>query len=152
MRVFLLLPVVVALALLAGHPTQGQDEAKPYDFRDTEAYRALSDEDRERLEQVQRDFALIWGALDMYVDTRGGEPPEKLSDLEGHHLLELPLDPFSPGAKEPYGYRKGAPGNRAWCISSQGLSGCPYLAARGNVGLYVCKGTWISGVNPTWQR
>ena len=33
-------------------------------------------------------------------------------------------------------------------LSSQGLSSFPYLAARGNIGLYVCKGIWISGINP----
>jgi hypothetical protein len=32
---------------------------------------------------------------------------------------------------------------RAWVISSVGLPDFPYLAERGNVGLYVCKGVWV---------
>jgi hypothetical protein len=33
-------------------------------------------------------------------------------------------------------------------IASVGLPQFPYLAERSNVGLYVCKGIWISGHNP----
>jgi hypothetical protein len=136
---------------------------KPYDFQASEAYRRLSAADRQRLEQVRRDQVLLWGALDMFADEHGGNPPATLDELVPRYLAELPSDPFatpraagerglvgytpSKGGRG-YCYKRGAPGNRAWVIASIGLRGFPYLAERGNVGLYVCKGVWISGVNP----
>ena len=134
----------------------------PYNFRASDAYRKLSKEDRDRLERVHRDFMMLWGALDRYADHQDGNPPETLEQLVPHYLGDLPSDPFSTDEtarqKETkpyhmskdglgYRYRKGSPGNRAWCLSSVGLPGFPYLVARGNVDLYVCKGTWISGKN-----
>lgn len=135
---------------------------KPYDFRTSGAYARLTAEERQGLEQVHRDLVLLWGALDMYADDHGDKLPASLDDLVPIYLEELPSDPFAtaetakavpPGyapSKKGKGYRlkKGSPGNRAWVISSVGLSGFPYLAERGNVGLYLCKGTWISGRNP----
>lgn len=106
---------------------------------------------------------LLWGALDMFADEHGGTLPETLDQLVPKYLTELPSDPFATGqtanegevggytrSKEGsgYRYRRGAPGNRAWVITSVGLPDFPYLAERGNIGLYVCKGVWISGVNP----
>lgn len=122
-----------------------------YDFRDTDAYRALAPADRDRLERVELDLTTLWGALDRYADEHGGNPPEGLDELVPHFLLRLPRDPFAEGGAS-YGYRRGAPGNRAWVVSSAGLPDFPYLAARGNVGLYRCKGTWISGINPVVGR
>jgi hypothetical protein len=99
----------------------------------------------------------------MYADAHQGNPPETLDDLVPGYLAELPSDPFATqetaSAKATHGYtqskggvgyryKRGAPGNRAWVIASVGLPDFPYLAERGNVGLYVCKGTWISGKNP----
>ncbi len=136
---------------------------KPYDFRASEAYRQLTAADRQRLEQVRRDQVLLWGALDMFADEHGGNPPATLDELVPHYLKELPSDPFViPGAAKKhelvgytsskggagYRFKKGAEGNRAWIIASVGLPDFPYLAERGNVGLYICKGLWISGVNP----
>ncbi len=135
---------------------------RPYDFRASPAYARLSDTDRLRLEQVRRDQLLLWGALDLYADEHDDEPPETLDALVPRYLAELPADPFAtkpapmerkPGdyvpSKGGMGYRfmKGAPGNRAWIISSVGLPDFPYLGER-NSGLYLCKGTWISGINP----
>ncbi len=134
----------------------------PYDFRASAAYGQLSAADRQRLEQVRRDQLLLWGALDMYADEHNGDLPATLEQLVPRYLAELPSDPFAtPGTANVqmtqgytqskgglgYGFRRGAPGNRAWVISSVGLPDFPYLAERGNVGLYVCKGTWISGIN-----
>jgi hypothetical protein len=133
-----------------------------YDFRASEAYGKLSAVDRQRLEQVRRDQFLLWGALDLYADEHDGEPPATLDALVPKYLVELPSDPFAtrpaadekkPGGYTPskgglgYRFMKGAPGNRAWIISSVGLPDFPYLGER-NSGLYLCKGTWISGINP----
>lgn len=136
-------------------------EADRYDFRTTPAYAALTEQQRDQLNQVRRDFAALWGALDMYADEHDGQTPEALADLVPHYLPELPRDPFATeqtaNAKDLHGgrasldgrgyrYRRGAASNRSWCISSVGLPDFPFLASD-NVGLYVCKGTWISGVN-----
>jgi hypothetical protein len=104
--------------------------------------------------------------LDLYADEHDGEPPATLDALVPRYLPELPADPF---ATEPrtdegksggyaaskngfgYGFMKGAPGNRAWIIASVGLPEFPYLGAR-NHGLYICKGTWISGRNPQMTK
>ncbi len=136
----------------------------PYDFRAAHAYRKLSSDDRHRLEQVHRDFMMLWGALDSYADRHHGKPPDTLDQLLPHYLGHLPSDPFATAQTPPqndtkpyhtskdgrgYRYRNGSPANRAWCLDSVGLPGFPYLAASGNVGLSVCKGRWISGMNAT---
>ncbi|MCD6385658.1 hypothetical protein J7M23_07745 [Candidatus Sumerlaeota bacterium] len=136
---------------------------KEYNFRESEDYKQLSESDREKLEKVHRDMILLWGALDIYADRNGGKLPNTLDELVPSVLKELPTDPFAttdtarqrvPGhytsSKDGWGYRymKGSPGNRAWVIYSVGLPGFPYLAKSGNVGLYICKGIWISGINP----
>ena len=158
-RIFFLASLSFAL-LLAGADT-------PYDFRTSVAYRQLSPTDRQRLEQVVRDQVLIWGALDMFADEHGATPPATLDELVPRYLSELPSDPFATAetagerkigtytqSKAGWGYRymRGAPGNRAWVISSVGLPDFPYLAERGNVGIYRCKGLWLSGVNPAVGR
>ena len=98
----------------------------------------------------------------MYADDHGGNPPASLDELTPRYLKELPSDPFATEASAAerdlhgysrsgdgrgYRYKRGAPGNRAWVIASVGLPQFPYLAERGNVGLYICKGEWISGQN-----
>jgi len=136
---------------------------KPYDFRASEAYRQLSAADRQRLEQVRQDQVLLWGALDMFAEEHDGNLPENLDELVPRYLARLPSDPFAlvPATTERkltgytpskggsgYRFMRGAAGNRAWAIASVGLPDFPYLAEHGNVGLYLCKGTWISGINP----
>jgi hypothetical protein len=116
------------------------------------------------LEQVHRDLVLIWGALDMYADEHDGSPPTSLDELVPRYLAELPADAFASRETSTlnlehgyipsrngsgYRFKRGSSGNRAWVISSVGLPEFPYLAEKGNVGLYLCKGTWISGKNPT---
>jgi hypothetical protein len=155
-----LFPSCVLLALCVGTITGAGDR---YDFRTTPAYAKLTNQQREKLMQVRRDLALLWGALDMYADEHDGQPPKTLADLVPLYLPELPRDPFATEqtakAKDlrraqpsldgwGYRYRRGAASNRAWCLFSVGLPDFPYLAARGNVGLGDCKGEWISGHNP----
>src|SRR5580765_6293737 len=69
--------------------------ALPYDFRASEAYKQLAPADRQRLEQVRRDQALLWGALDMYADEHNGDVPESLDALVPRYAAELPNDPFA---------------------------------------------------------
>jgi len=156
-RILLLTFLSLAVSLAAAE--------KPYDFRASDAYKRLSTADRQRLEQVHRELVLLWGALDMYADEHGGNPPKTLDALVPHYLAELPSDPFATpqtakgrniGAytlsKGGLGYRyiSGAPikmigpgDNRGWAISSVGLPDFPYLAEKGNHGLGVCKGIWL---------
>jgi hypothetical protein len=135
--------------------------AARYNFRESDAYARLSKDDRAKLEQIHRDFMMLWGALDKYCDDHAGRPPETLSELVPFYLAELPADPFATketangkklGAykvsKDGWGYRyrKGAmygQDDRAWVLSSVGLPDFPYLAERSNVGLYICKGIWL---------
>jgi hypothetical protein len=152
-RNLLLAFISVAVSLVAGE--------KPYDFPASDAYRQLSAADRQRLEQVHSDLVLLRGALDMYADEHKGNLPATLDGLVSKYLAELPSDPFATQetasvqttydtqSKKGMGYRfrRGSPGNRAWVIRSVGLADFPYLEERGNVSLYVCKGTWISGRN-----
>lgn len=153
-QILLLTSLLLTVSLVAAE--------KPYDFRASEAYRLLSTTDRQGLQKVHRDLALLWGALDMYADNHKGMLPETLDELAPKYLAELPSDPFATEetaslktscdiqSKNGMGYRfrKGALGNQAWVISSVGLTKFPYLSQRGNVDLYACKGTWISGMNP----
>ena len=123
--------------------------APPYDFRKSPAYGALAEAEREKLDRVDRDFTLLWGALDRYADDHNDAIPQALDELVPLYLKELPQDPFTPADKSAnYRYQRGAPGNRAWIVSSVGLPDFPYLAERGNFSLYRCKGVWISGINP----
>jgi hypothetical protein len=155
-RILLLTFLSLAVSLVAAE--------KPYDFRASEAYKGLSTADRRCLEEVHRDLVLLWGALDMYADEHAGNPPKTLDALVPRYLAELPSDPFATPqtAKDRkigaytlskgglgYRYMSGAPvkiigagDNRGWAISSVGLSDFPYLAEKGNHGLYVCKGIW----------
>jgi hypothetical protein len=152
--------MLILVSLLSAHFVFAGD---PYDFRQSDAYRKLSKEDRDKLDQVQRDFMTLWGALDLYADLHDNEPPDSLDQLVPNYLKGLPSDPFATAetaslkeknrtkSKNGWGfqYEKGSKGNRAWSLISVGLPKFPFLAAEGNYGLYVCKGYWISGKNPT---
>jgi hypothetical protein len=158
MRSISLLLFVVCCLVCGGYAVA----ENPYNFRESEAYRKLSKGDREKLDQVHRDFMMLWGAVDRYADNHEGEIPETLDKLVPNYLAELPTDPFAtsetakengpnygPASKDGWGYRyqKGAASNRAWAFNSVGLRNIPYLAERDKIGLYVCKGFW-SVVNP----
>lgn len=137
-----------------------------YDFRNTDAYRNLVEEDKMRLIAIHHDFILLWGALDKYAHDHNGLLPGSLEGLVPDYLHNLPKDPFvdesnlSAGESEgkisskeafSYRYRPGGPGNRAWIISSVGLPDFPYQGANGN-GLYITRGEWISGINPMFMK
>jgi hypothetical protein len=104
------------------------------------------------------------GALDRYADEHNGNPPEKLEQLVPGYLVELPTDPFATETtkeeKSKYntssldgrGYRyrigsmimsEGVDTRRSWVLASVGLPKFPYLAERGNIGLYIAKGIWL---------
>jgi hypothetical protein len=132
----------------------------PYDFQNSPRYHALDDVQRRSLDQVHRDFVLLWGALDLYARGHEGRMPKDLESLVPIYLKELPKDAFATEAsaeekdlgnyvksRDGWGYRY-RPGNAgAFVIASAGLPDFPYLAKSGNVGLYIARGTWISGIH-----
>jgi hypothetical protein len=137
------------LAAAAAHGAEAKKASPlpgPYDFHETKAYRALSADERAKLAVIQCDFALLWGALDRFAEEHQGRPPKALAELVPHYLTQLPADPLAEkdsdtGEAGQYSYE---PGNmNAWCLSSAGLKDFPFLAAKGNFGLYVCKGIWL---------
>ena len=165
-RISLLALVFFALSPVVAYSVFDDDEDR-YDYRKSTAYTEIGGEARDSLDQVHRDLVLLWGALDKWADEHSGELPDSLDELVPGVLHSLPGDPFATeetaAAEDLQGYvasaegrgnryRKGAEGNRAWRLASVGLGEFPYLAERGNVGLYVCKGTWISGINPMRMR
>ncbi len=151
-----------ACVLLAIGGQAGSSER--YNFRESEAYRLLSNEDKTKLEQVHCDLTMLWGALDRYCDDHDGNPPKMLEELVPGYLKELPTDPFAtratkeekPTANMPskggwgYRYRIGSmisspsiDTRRSWVLVSVGLPRFPYNAKRNNIGLYICKGIWL---------
>ena len=158
---------VINIAIRKPDPLNDITIQKLYDFRESNDYKQLSWSNKKKLEQVHRDMILLWGALDIYADCNAGKLPKTLDALVPYYLLELPDDPFATrktakeqnlngytSSKKGYGYRyrRGATGNRAWCIASVGLDNFPYNSSCDNIGLYRCKGRWISGVNPVLKR
>jgi hypothetical protein len=132
---------------------------QPYDFRNSTAYKALSPENRKAVEQVDRDFVLLWGALDMYAQDHDHKVPANLDDLVPRYSSEMPIDPFSTKesaaerdigrstkSKDGLGYRYRPGAGEAFIISSVGLKNFPYLAEHSNPGLYRCRGWWDGGV------
>ena len=132
--------------------------AERYHYRTSEAYAALDPSEQKKLDQVDRDFVLLWGALDMYAEHHYGQVPKTLAELVPTCLKELPNDPFATDetAKRavPKGYVPSLDGRgyrycpgigNAFAISSVGLKKFPYLAEKGNIGLYTAKGHWAGG-------
>ena len=146
---------IVFIALFAA---QTQVETARYDFRASPQYASLAPADQKKVEAVHHDLILLTGALERYADDHGEAAPKTLGELVPIYVRELPQDPFATmtsAAKkdiEPYtsslkglGYRYRQGHKRSWIIGSVGLPEFPYLAERGNVGLYLAKGLWISG-------
>jgi len=119
-----------------------------YDFRSVPAYKRLSPEEREKLEQVHRDLALLKDAIRGYAKNHSGYPPESLDVLVPKYLRSLPKDPFATAStasrklergRRPslggWGYRYSKyVGYFAGGISSVGLPRFPYRGER-NYGL-----------------
>jgi hypothetical protein len=129
-----------------------------YNFRASAAYSNLSAVDQKKLDQVHHDLVLLRGALDLYAERNNNQAPEKLSKLVPIYLKELPADPFATSVTasetnlgsqvaslKGFGYRYQPGIGNAFSVSSVGLRGFPYNAARGNVDLYLTRGKWISG-------
>jgi hypothetical protein len=161
MRVCMLL----ALFPLAFTAMIALGDEKWYDFRSSPSYQALKPDEQRALEQVHRDFVLLRGALDMYAEDHRGEAPENLEALAPRYLRELPKDPFATKATAEakdlgnytpslagWGYRYRAGQGNSFIIASVGLPQFPYLAEKGNVGLYRPKGLWISGRQPSFAK
>jgi hypothetical protein len=153
---------ILSMLPVAVVTTQAEAYSQPYNYRTSSAYHNLAESDRTKLDTISRDMTLLWDALDRYADDHDNRAPESLDDLVPLYLKALPKDPFA--TKESatterngyyqsslegygYGYRQGQ--GRSWITSSVGLPNFPYLAERGNVGLYLPKGMWISGRQPT---
>lgn len=155
MRLCMLL-AVVSMALV---PIRTPASEEVYDFRSSPSYQALQPMQQQALEQVHRDFVLLWGALDMYAEDHRGQAPDNLEALVPRYLQELPKDPFATKATAAeknlgnytpsqggWGYRYRPGQGDSYIVASVGLPEFPYLAEKGNVGLYRPKGTWISGL------
>jgi len=67
----------------------------PYDFRDSDQYRALDETSRSRLETVVNDLEQLERALDSFMKDHDGAPPEKLEELVPKYIDSLPEDPFA---------------------------------------------------------
>jgi hypothetical protein len=139
---------LLTCALASSNYCQAEER---YDFRNSAAYKALSLEDRRSLEQVDRDFVLLWGALDMYAQDHDHKAPASLDNLVPRYLLELPSDPFATKksaaetetgrytkSKEGFGYRYEAGPGDWFVISSVGLKDFEYR--NGNIGLFRVRG------------
>ena len=87
----------VAVIALCVRSIQAQQLRKPpaYKFRESEAFRALDQPTKKRLEQVVTDFAVLEKALNSFMDAHGGSPPKLLQDLVPKYLKKLPVDPFA---------------------------------------------------------
>ena len=154
---------IALLASVAFAACQAETKEK-YNFRKSEAYKQLSREHRDKLEQVSRDLTMLWGALDRYCDDHEGNPPKTLEQLVPRYLAELPRDPFATKetkeekskantpSKDGWGYRyrigpmfisADIDTRRSWALVSVGLPDFPYNAERNNIGLYICKGIWL---------
>ena len=129
----------------------------PYNFRTSPQYKDLSADDRGKLDTVHNDFNLLWGALHRFASEHNDAVPMSLEDLVPRYLKSLPKDPFATATTAAktdlgiyrsslggYGYHYCRGKGQSWIVASVGLPDFPYLAERGNVGLYLPKGRWIS--------
>jgi hypothetical protein len=142
-------PLFIAVVCLASYAAiaSGSDHTR-YNFRSTPEYRALSAENRKKLEQVDRDFAKLSDAIKKYAGDHKGLNPPSLEALVPRYLRKLPKDPFASAAtaakKRTARWQPSLKGRGYQCtpndtwffsIASAGLPTFPYLCDR-NYGLY----------------
>lgn len=163
----------LALLMCSVDIASSQDLRKPapYNFRDSDQYRALDETSRKRLEAVIIDLEQLEGALDSFMKDHNGSPPKKLEELLPRYIDRLPQDPFaSPDVKIPdylkhhqrsldgrgyfYLQKQGSfavksydplslePSLGAWQIQSVGLRTFPLRYEISNPGLIRTRGYW----------
>ena len=146
---FLMAALVAAIARV-------EDISPRYNYRSSAAYQVLSNDDRDRVEQVHRDLILLWGALDLYAEEHEGQVPKSLDDLAPAFLDQLSRDPFATDVTASrnetwyqksldgrgYQYRPGA--GRAFVLRSVGLPAFSYRMKSGG-GLVLSRGYWRDG-------
>ena len=145
----------MAAALFTGI-ARAEDVPQRYNYRVSDEYSALSEGDRDRVEQVNRDLILLWGALHLYAEEHEGKVPKRQDDLAPAYLDKLPRDPLATdetaSRKEEwyqksldgrgYQYRPGTGG--AFVLRSVGLPTFPYRRRSGG-GLVLSRGYWRDG-------
>lgn len=146
-------------------------KSPPYNFRDSDQYRALDESSRSRLKTVVDDLAQLERALDSFMKDHDGTPPETLYQLVPKYIVRLSEDPFaSPDEKIPddlkhhqrsldgrgylYLQKPGGgtitsynpltlkPSPGAWQIQSVGLRTFPLRYEKSNPGLIHTRGYW----------
>jgi hypothetical protein len=154
--VMLRIVLLAAAALVAGIAT-AEDIPPRYNYRLSEEFAALSNGDRDRVDQVNRDLTLLWGALDLYAEEHAGKVPKCLDDLVPGYLDKLPRDPFATdetASRKETWYQKSLDGRgyqyhpgtgRAFVLRSAGLPAFPYRGRSGNGGLVQSRGYWRDG-------
>lgn len=149
---------IISISLfLLSFPSFLLAESKWYDYRTAPEYASLTNEEKQKLEQVHREFVLLRGALDLYAEEHDDQAPKTLDELVPRYLHELPKDPFATtttavekklglytSSLGGWGYRYRQGRGDSWVISSVGLEGFPFQG-KNNVDLYRAKGEWISG-------
>ena len=71
---------VFALHVSAAEPVKAGRDSSPYNYRDTPACKALTDDKKTKLDAVRRDFATLWRPH-RFADFHGGRTPRSLSEL-----------------------------------------------------------------------
>lgn len=133
---------------------------KPYDYRESTAFRALSPESRDDLKQVVNDFDALKTAIANYMADHNQTPPDSLSQLTPKYIASLPQDPFpksdSPLPKGGVPFQRSLKGlgylyrfrpnntYRAWELRSAGLPDFPlrYRNTKHSLGLVHQHGYW----------
>jgi len=124
------------------------DDTHRYNFRSTPAYEQLSAEQQVKLEQVNRDLARLYEAVNRYASDHDGRAPKDLKTLVPQYLAALPRDPFATASSASerlgrgqrpslggWGYRYSPDAAYFVYVSSVGLPRFPYKGER-NYGLY----------------
>jgi hypothetical protein len=163
--------LVGSFTVVSAQESRKSVKSVPYDFRDTDQYRALDETSRSRLETVVDDLAKLERSLDSFMKDHDGAPPRTLEELVPKYIESLPHDPFATPEKPLPDYLKHhqtsldgrgylyvhKPRGRtiksydpipfeplpgAWQIQSVGLRTFPLRYERSNPGLIRTRGYW----------